>query len=156
PRTRSALAEPANRWASNAFEEGAMLILSRRCGEKLVIGGDIVLTVSEISGQRVRLALVPRGLRPIDLREDDVTAEEFLPEVQCTERGHRVLVWAHFNSGFCINDPTEVRILEVGPDRVSLGIAAPREVTIHRDETTVPEEARGFPPRPGDQAVTPV
>jgi carbon storage regulator CsrA len=34
-----------------------MLVLSRRPGEKVVIGNDIILTLVEVRGNRVRLAL---------------------------------------------------------------------------------------------------
>jgi carbon storage regulator len=34
-----------------------MLVLSRKVGEKLVIGDDIVLTVCEVRGGRVRLGI---------------------------------------------------------------------------------------------------
>jgi carbon storage regulator len=34
-----------------------MLVLSRKRGEKVIIGGDITLTVVEVKGNRVRLAV---------------------------------------------------------------------------------------------------
>jgi carbon storage regulator len=41
-----------------------VLVLSRRVGEKLVIGGDIVLTVIEVRGDGVRLGIdAPRSVR---------------------------------------------------------------------------------------------
>ena len=41
-----------------------MLVLSRRVGEQLVIGGDIVLTVIEVRGDGVRLGIdAPRSVR---------------------------------------------------------------------------------------------
>lgn len=40
-----------------------MLVLSRRCGEKLVIGDDIIVTIVSVNGPRVRLGLeAPRGV----------------------------------------------------------------------------------------------
>ncbi len=40
-----------------------MLVLSRKVGEKIRIGGDIELTVVEIRGEAVRLGiLAPRGI----------------------------------------------------------------------------------------------
>jgi carbon storage regulator len=38
-----------------------MLVLSRKVGEKVVIGGDIVLTVVEIDGNRIRLGIDAPG-----------------------------------------------------------------------------------------------
>jgi carbon storage regulator len=40
-----------------------MLILTRRSGERVVIGDDVLVTVMEISGQTVRLGITaPEGL----------------------------------------------------------------------------------------------
>ncbi|HXB64084.1 MAG TPA: carbon storage regulator CsrA [Solirubrobacteraceae bacterium] len=40
-----------------------MLILTRRAGERVVIGEDVLVTVMEISGQTVRLGIAaPQGL----------------------------------------------------------------------------------------------
>ena len=40
-----------------------MLILTRRAGERVVIGEDVLVTVMEVSGQTVRLGIAaPRGL----------------------------------------------------------------------------------------------
>jgi len=38
-------------------EERSMLVLTRRVGEILYIGNDIVVKVAEVNGQRVRLAI---------------------------------------------------------------------------------------------------
>jgi carbon storage regulator len=40
-----------------------MLILTRRAGERVVIGDDVLVTVMEVSGQTVRLGIAaPHGL----------------------------------------------------------------------------------------------
>lgn len=40
-----------------------MLILTRRPGERVVIGGDVTVTVMEVTGQTVRLGIAaPKGL----------------------------------------------------------------------------------------------
>ncbi|KAA5545140.1 carbon storage regulator [Roseiconus nitratireducens] len=41
-----------------------MLVLSRKAGEKLVIGDDVVLTINRISGNRVAIGIeAPRDVR---------------------------------------------------------------------------------------------
>jgi carbon storage regulator len=42
-----------------------MLILTRRPGERVVIGEDILVTVMEVSGQTVRLGIAAPGELPI-------------------------------------------------------------------------------------------
>jgi carbon storage regulator len=42
-----------------------MLILTRRPGERVVIGDDVLVTVMEISGQTVRLGIAAPGGVPI-------------------------------------------------------------------------------------------
>jgi carbon storage regulator len=42
-----------------------MLVLSRKLGEKIVIGQDIVLTVIEVTGNRVRLGITAPDDVPI-------------------------------------------------------------------------------------------
>ena len=52
-----------------------MLVLSRKVGEKLVIGENIVLTVNRISGNRVAIGIeAPRDVRIVrgELHEDKV------------------------------------------------------------------------------------
>lgn len=42
-----------------------MLILTRRAGERVVIGEDILVTVMEVSGQTVRLGIAAPDTLPI-------------------------------------------------------------------------------------------
>ncbi len=46
-----------------------MLVLSRKCGERIVIGPNIELTVVQIEGDRVRLGFVAPRETPIHRRE---------------------------------------------------------------------------------------
>jgi sRNA-binding carbon storage regulator CsrA/transcriptional regulator with XRE-family HTH domain len=102
-----------------------MLILSRKCADQLRIPEeDITLNVVEISGQRVCLGMVPPAGQPFDLREEDAT-DRVVPEVEFTERGYQVLVWAGPGSGLRINERVQVRVVAVDPDSVRLGIIVP-------------------------------
>ena len=102
-----------------------MLVLSRKCGNQLRIPEEgITLNVVEISGQRVCLGMVPPAGQPLDLREDDAT-DPFVPEVEFTERGYQVLVWASPGAGLRINERVQVRVVTVDADSVCLGLVAP-------------------------------
>src|SRR4051812_23944982 len=102
-----------------------MLVLSRKCGNQLRIPEEgITLNVVEISGQRVCLGMVPPAGQPLELREDGAT-DPFVPEVEFTERGYQVLVWAAPGSGLRINERVQVRVVTVDADSVCLGLVAP-------------------------------
>jgi carbon storage regulator len=49
-----------------------MLVLSRHTGEELVIGGNIRIKVTQVSGQRVRLGITA----PKDIRVDRAEVDE--------------------------------------------------------------------------------
>jgi len=52
-----------------------MLVLSRRCGEKIMIGEDIVVTILSVHGPRIKVGLdAPRGV--------SIRREELLPTVE--------------------------------------------------------------------------
>jgi len=56
-------------WFRPAQEENAMLVLSRKRGERIVIGPNIELSVVDIRGNKVRLAIdAPRDV-PIHRQE---------------------------------------------------------------------------------------
>lgn len=65
-----------------------MLVLSRKVGEKLVIGDNITVVVSRISGNRVTLAIeapqevrIVRGeLKPVEVPPKEPTAQAIRPE----------------------------------------------------------------------------
>ena len=54
-----------------------MLVLSRKAGEKLMIGDDVVLTINRISGNRVAIGIeAPRDVRIVrgELQQSQVAA----------------------------------------------------------------------------------
>lgn len=60
-------------------EQREMLVLSRKEGERLVIGDDVVITVTKISGNRITLGIdAPRDVRVTrgELERHDSTAEK--------------------------------------------------------------------------------
>jgi carbon storage regulator len=63
--------------------EGTMLVLSRKEGERIVIGRDIVITVVESRGHRVRLGITAPPETPIN-------REEVFERLTRAERGNSV------------------------------------------------------------------
>jgi carbon storage regulator len=54
-----------------------MLVLTRRIGEEVVIGQDIVVTVVAIHGDKIRLGITAPETIPIDRREVRERREQF-------------------------------------------------------------------------------
>jgi len=45
------------------YEERSHLVLSRRCGESVLIGADVLITIHEVRGDRVRIGVTaPRDV----------------------------------------------------------------------------------------------
>lgn len=63
-----------------------MLVLSRKKGEKIVIGGGIVLTVTEIRGDRVRLGIEAPNAVSIHRQEvhDEIQNQRAIVEAVAT------------------------------------------------------------------------
>jgi carbon storage regulator len=53
-----------------------MLILTRRPGERVVIGDDVIVTVMEVSGQTVRLGIAAPGGIPVYREEIWLAVQE--------------------------------------------------------------------------------
>ena len=65
-----------------------MLVLSRKCGERIVIGSNIELTVVDIRGKRVRLAVdAPRDVSILRQEIYRRIQDESSHEAQRDERG---------------------------------------------------------------------
>jgi carbon storage regulator len=58
-----------------------MLVLTRKIGERILIGGNIELTVLKVGGHRVRLGVVAPAVVPVD-------RAEIAAETPVRPRGH--------------------------------------------------------------------
>jgi carbon storage regulator len=56
-----------------------MLVLSRKRGEGIVIGGDVTVTILEVQGERVKLGFVAPAEVPIHREEIHLKMEDRLP-----------------------------------------------------------------------------
>ena len=61
------------------IKEDIMLVLSRKCGEAIVIADNITVTVLEVQGSRVKLGFVAPGDAPIHRAEVYQKIEHCLP-----------------------------------------------------------------------------
>jgi carbon storage regulator len=50
-------------------KENKMLVLTRRCGEEIVIGGNIHVTVLSVHGDKVRIGITAPRSVPVDRQE---------------------------------------------------------------------------------------
>jgi carbon storage regulator len=73
-----------SQWDSRKEEE-AMLVLSRKRGEKIVIGGDVTLTVLEVRGDRVKLGFTAPAEVPIHREEIHRRIEQRSPVLEYAE-----------------------------------------------------------------------
>ena len=62
-----------------------MLVLSRKAGEKVVLGSEITVTVLEIRGGRVKLGFAGPPEVPIHREELHERLEEHMPALACAE-----------------------------------------------------------------------
>ncbi len=94
-----------------------MLCIRRQRDESIVIGDDLVVTVVEIRGERVALAVghLHSGGR--------------LPMVEQSEP-----VWLMPNQQLPVGHECVCTVVDVRGDVVRLGIEGPRQVSVHRKE----------------------
>jgi len=85
-----------------------MLVLSRKGGERIIIGDDIVITVVWIKGGKVRLEVVAPG--------------------------HFGRLSRSLMEDFLIGDDILITVVRIQEDKVRLGIKAPIEISVHRQE----------------------
>lgn len=64
-----------------------MLVLSRRQGESIIIGGDVVVTVIEVRGGQVRIGIdAPRS---VDVHREEIYREVLKENLAAVESGAR-------------------------------------------------------------------
>ena len=76
-----------------------MLIIRRRVGESILLGGDIEIQVTEITGNRVKIAIAaPREL-PILRKEIRIAADQNLAAARLHDSSALTSVLERFRSG---------------------------------------------------------
>lgn len=85
-----------------------MLILSRRENESITIGDNIIVTVARITSDNVEMVI--------------------------TENGNRHVVNRGVNEVVPLADDINIQVTKIVFNQVKIGIDAPRDVPVHREE----------------------
>ncbi len=108
-----------------------MLVLSRQRDESIIIGKMLVtITVLEVKGRLVRL-----GIRAADLgiRRKEVIPPGTRPSPP-TDGGGYLVLSRRVDQEILIGDNIELLIVDIRGDKVRIGIEAPKDVPVHRQE----------------------
>ena len=131
-----------------------MLVLSRKKNESIFIGDDIIVTVIEIRGLKVRLriaapldievhrmevyeALHPPGGQTSQEGESESTFGAVAQSSTASTRSNAVgglVLSRHRDESIIIAGVIVITVVDVRGDKVRLGIAAPIEISVHRQE----------------------
>ncbi len=120
-----------------------MLVLSRRLRQSIMIGPNIVVTPIGIDQGKISIAIeAPREI-PI-LREELLGAPKNQSRVGTKRPASspaspnggvsKLVLSRKINESIVISDDITVKVVEIRGDRVRLGIVAPKEVPIYREE----------------------
>lgn len=107
-----------------------MLVLSRRLGEVIRIGDDIVVALVSCGYDRAVL----RADIPLSERFVDVDADKVKVVFDGGKKVKRLETELDVDDGFGIGECIDVILTEAEDDRVKIGIEAPRDVPVHRQE----------------------
>jgi carbon storage regulator CsrA len=112
--------------STGCFKEIAMLVLTRKANQQLLIGNDIVITVVKVRGNTIRLGIeAPRDVRVVrselDAKPETKTAADASPEAS-------VLI-----SGAIVADA----VLELNSDRTDTVDSAPVDAKLTAKRTTL-------------------
>lgn len=106
-----------------------MLVLSRKIGEKVLLGSEIEITVINISGNRVYLRInapMRINIRRSELEDRKITSDDgTLRSLVLSRKRHEAVLF---------DNDTTIVVQKIQTNRVSIGINAPRGIQITRPE----------------------
>ena len=116
-----------------------MLVLSRKVNETIIINDNIVITVVDIRGDKVRLAIEHPREMPVHRREvlQELPGEtgEHLPDIAKYSGEPTTLVLSRkTGESIVIASVIVVTIVDIRDDIVRLGVECPKDLPIHRSE----------------------
>jgi carbon storage regulator len=115
------------------------LVLTRKLGEKIMVGDDIVIQVTLIAGNKVRLGIRAPDSVPI-LREEALATEpgkrtRRAPADGSPRDGNGTLVLTRkLGEKIMVGDDIVIQVTLIAGNKVRLGIQAPQSLPIHREE----------------------
>ena len=115
-----------------------MLVLTRKKNEKICIGKDITVRVVRVNKSRVSMAIVAPG--EVRVRRGELPAFD---EPRPPDRTLKTVVLTRkLDEKIHIGDFVVITVTDFRGDRVRLGIDAPQEVPVWRDEVAPAERLR--------------
>lgn len=122
-----------------------MLVLSRQLDESIIISDNIVVTVVDIRGDKVRLGVQAPQEIPVHRREvyDAIQRENAqagaVPAGLPTSgppkgRGGMLVLSRKKNESIVIDNDITIVVVEIRGDKVRLGVEAPKEIPVHWKE----------------------
>jgi len=125
-----------------------MLVLSRYRGEQILFGDGILVTVIDIRGNMVRLAINAPSLIEVHRQEvcDNILDKRSIaaavavkgwslqPTLQPIPMNFGLCLWRYIDESVTVGSDILITVVDIRGDKVRLGIAAPSEVSVHRRE----------------------
>jgi len=109
---------------------GILLVLTRRVGERIIVGPSVIISVTESGGGKTTLEITT----PLSIL---LTPEHILVHQQVASPGIErppVEISRQVDDGFKLGAEIEVMVVSAKNEVVKLGVKAPRHVQILREE----------------------
>jgi len=123
-----------------------MLVLSRQRDECIIIGDNIVITVVEIRGDKVRLGINAPPEIPVHRQEvyeaiirENLRANRSNSPVSSNAKpnarpGGNLVLSRQRDESIVIGENIVLTVVDIRGDKVRLGVHAPTEIPVHRQE----------------------
>ena len=119
-----------------------MLVLSRYRDESIMIGDNASITIVDIRGDKVRLGIdAPREIEVhrqevfnAIVRQGKAAIDPFNTAAQNENSGSMLVLSRHRDETILLGNDVSITIVDIRGDKVRLGIDAPKDIPVHRQE----------------------